>query len=102
MLKLYMDPVVGYSGWPMTKESGADEMNPHEWTWRCTERLHEQWPRVDPGDLVNVAEALHHGDRWKGMKRQDAAEQWLRHGIPTSPVDFTAGLPPPARMSNMV
>lgn len=59
-------------------------MNPHEWTWRCAERLHEQWPRVDPGDLVNVAEALQREERWKGMEPQQAAEQWLRQGIPSA------------------
>ena len=70
----------------MTDDSGADEMNPHEWTWRCAEKLHEQWPRVDPGDLVNVAEALHREERWKYMEPKVAAEQWLRQGIPESPV----------------
>lgn len=57
-------------------------MNPHEWTWRCAEKLHEQWPRVDPGDLVNVAEALQREDRWKGREPGEAALEWLRQGIP--------------------
>jgi hypothetical protein len=58
-------------------------MNAHEWTWRCAEKLHEQWPRVDPGDLVNVAEALQREDRWKGMEPDAAAVEWLRQGIPS-------------------
>ena len=85
MSTLYMHPVFGYSDRPMKKESGADELKPHEWTWRCAEGLHERWPRVDPGDLVNVAEALRREDRWKGMEPQEAAKQWLRQGIPPQP-----------------
>ena len=66
----------------MIKKSGADEMNPHEWTWRCAERLPEQWPRVDRVDVKHIAEALHREERWKGMEPQVAAEKWLRQGIP--------------------
>ena len=61
-------------------------MNPHEWTWRCAEKLHEQWPRVDPGDLVNVAEALQREERWKDLDPADAALEWLRQGIPAGDV----------------
>ncbi len=57
-------------------------MDTHEWTWRCAEKLHQQWPRVDPGDLVNVAEALQREDRWKGLEPAEAALEWLRQGIP--------------------
>ena len=70
----------------MTDDSGADEMNPHEWTWRCAESLHEQWPRVDRVDVEHMAEALHREERWKAMEPQKAAEQWLQQGIPDSPV----------------
>ena len=57
-------------------------MNAAEWTWKCAERLHEQWPRVDRVDLEHLAEALHTEDRWKGMEPDDAALEWLRQGIP--------------------
>ncbi len=60
-------------------------MNEHEWTWRCAERLHEQWPRVDRVDLENVAEALHREERWRGLEPDEAALEWLRQGIPRLP-----------------
>ncbi|CAM5797803.1 hypothetical protein [Rhizobacter fulvus] len=62
------------------------QMDPHEWTWRCAEKLHQQWPRVGPGDLVNVAEALQREDRWKGLEPAEAALEWLRQGIPAGHV----------------
>lgn len=58
-------------------------MNEHEWTWRCAEQLHEQWPRVDRSDLENVAEALHREDRWRTLRPEVAAMQWVAQGIPS-------------------
>lgn len=57
-------------------------MNSIEWTLRCAERLHEQWPRVDRSDLESLADALQAEERWKWMEPQDAAVQWLSQGIP--------------------
>jgi len=57
-------------------------MNAAEWTWKCAERLHEQWPRVDRADLEHLAEALHAEDRWRGLAPDEAALEWLRQGIP--------------------
>jgi hypothetical protein len=53
-------------------------------------KLHQQWPRVGPGDLVNVAEALQREDRWKGLDPADAALEWLRQGIPAGDVAKSA------------
>lgn len=57
-------------------------MNAAEWTWKCAERLHEQWPRVDRVDLEHLAEALHVEERWQNMEPGEAAVQWLRQGLP--------------------
>jgi len=57
-------------------------MNTEEWTYRCAERLHEQWPTVDRSDLEHLAEALVTEVRWKHLPPADAAVQWLRQGIP--------------------
>jgi hypothetical protein len=57
-------------------------MNAHEWTWRCAERLHEQWPRVDRVDLEHLAEALRAEERWQSMEPTEAALAWLTQGIP--------------------
>jgi hypothetical protein len=56
-------------------------MNAHEWTWRCAERLHEQWPRVDRVDLEHLAEALRKEGRWQAMEPADAAVEWLSQGV---------------------
>jgi hypothetical protein len=53
------------------------------WTWKCAERLHEQWPRVDRVDIENIAEALHREDRWRALEPAVAATQWLAQGIPS-------------------
>lgn len=58
-------------------------MNKHEWTWKFAERLHKQWPRVDRVDVKNAAESLHHEERWRSMELQQAAQEWLRQGMPT-------------------
>ena len=60
-------------------------MNPHEWTWKCAEELHLQWPRVDRVDLEHLAEALYHEPRWSALAPELAAQEWLRQGIPTAP-----------------
>lgn len=60
-------------------------MNADEWTERCVERLHQQWPSVDRADLEHLAGALLAEDRWKDMEPTDAAVQWLRQGIPNVP-----------------
>ena len=57
-------------------------MNTEEWTHKCAERLHEQWPTVDRSDLEHLAEALVTEDRWKQLPPTDAAVQWLQQGIP--------------------
>ena len=62
-------------------------MNAAEWTWKCAERLHEQWPRVDRADLEHLAEALLVEDRWKCMEPNEAAVEWLRQGIPPERLD---------------
>ena len=59
-------------------------MNSHEWAWKCAEKLHEQWPRVDRVDLEHLAEALLADERWSAMSPDEAAVRWLRQGIPES------------------
>ena len=71
----------GYDGLPTNSREGTN-MNSVEWTLKCAERLHEQWPRVDRSDLEHLADALQAEDRWKWMEPQDAAVQWLSQGIP--------------------
>ena len=57
-------------------------VNAHEWTWKCAETLHQQWPRVDRVDLEHLAEALLTEDRWKAMEPNEAAQAWLAQGLP--------------------
>jgi len=52
-------------------------MNATEWTLRCAERLHEQWPRVDRSDLEHLAWALLSEPHWQGMDPCAAALEWL-------------------------
>jgi hypothetical protein len=67
-------------------------MNRHEWTWKCAEALHLQWPRVDRVDLEHLAEALYQEPRWSVLAPELAAQEWLRQGIPTAPA-LTDDLP---------
>ena len=60
-------------------------MNRHEWTWKCAEALHLQWPRVDRVDLEHLAEALYQEPRWSVLAPELAAQEWLRQGIPAAP-----------------
>jgi len=60
-------------------------MDTNEWTLKCADRLHEQWPRVDRDDLEHLAKALQAEARWKTLEPDDAAVQWLRQGIPEAP-----------------
>ena len=57
-------------------------VNTNEWAWKCAERLHQQWPRVDRVDLEHLAEALLTDERWRLLEPQTAADEWLRQGIP--------------------
>lgn len=55
-------------------------MNSDEWHWKCAERLHEQWPRVDIGDLEHLADALWRDERWRAKEPGEAALEWLAQG----------------------
>ena len=75
--------LLGYDLVPMN-DLQEQAVNAHEWTWKCAETLHRQWPRVDRVNLENIAEALLNEDRWKSMEPSEAAVQWLSQGAPHS------------------
>ena len=55
-------------------------MNSDDWTLKCAERLHRQWPRVDRADLEHLAWALVSEPYWQGMDPGEAAVEWIEQG----------------------
>ena len=59
-------------------------MDTHQWIARCSARLHEQWPRVPPEQLAEVAAELERKARRALDEPEHAAVEWLRQGIPNA------------------
>lgn len=49
-----------------------------EWLAAMSDRLHQQWPTIDPTRLDDVALDLWRDERLRAMTPGDAAEEWLR------------------------
>jgi len=60
-------------------------MNEQEQGWiaQCARRLRQQWRTVDATSLEQLASHLHDDADLRRLEPAEAAEQWLRRGIPT-------------------
>jgi hypothetical protein len=52
------------------------------WVSRCSERLQQQWPTVDPTRLDDLAIDLSLDASLRALEPKRAAVEWLRQGIP--------------------
>ena len=52
------------------------------WISRCSERLQEQWPRIDVTRLDDLALDLSLDPKLRALEPTRAAVEWLRQGIP--------------------
>ena len=60
-------------------------MDRSEWIAKCSARLQQHWTHVDPDELDEVAGLLYDGhvERvWRELPPREAAETWLRLGMP--------------------
>jgi hypothetical protein len=57
-------------------------MNDDDWIARCAGRLEAEWPRIPREQRLEVARDLLKEDVWRSRSPEDAAEGWLRQGIP--------------------
>jgi hypothetical protein len=60
----------------------ADNLIDVTWVAWCAERLREQWPRADPTSLEEAALHLWRNEGLRAFGPRQAAEKWLRKGIP--------------------
>jgi uncharacterized protein (DUF1684 family) len=63
----------------------ADDLIDVTWIAWAAERLREQWPRTDAMSLEETARELWADAELRACGPRQAAEKWLRRGIPTSP-----------------
>ena len=49
-----------------------------EWLAAMSDRLHQQWPTIDPTRLDDVALDLWRDERLRAMAPDQAADEWLR------------------------
>ena len=59
-------------------------MNSQDWVARCSARLHEQWPRVPPEQLAEVAAEIQRDYQRALEEPERAAVEWLRQGMPVA------------------
>ncbi|MCE9661706.1 MAG: hypothetical protein K8R60_24545 [Burkholderiales bacterium] len=64
----------------------ADNLIDVTWVAWCAERLRAQWPRADATSLEETARELWADERLRAMGPGEAAEKWLRQGMPVPPV----------------
>ena len=60
-------------------------MDRQGWQEECSRRLQEHWEHIDPEQLDEVAGLLyegHAGRFWNKLPPREAAETWLRLGMP--------------------
>ena len=60
-----------------------DEQQERTWIAQCARRLRQQWRTVDGASLEQLAADLRRDEELRRLDPTDAAEQWLRRGIPT-------------------
>lgn len=60
----------------------ADNLADVQWVALCAERLREQWPRADRTSLEEAARELWAAETLRTCGPRQAAETWLRRGIP--------------------
>ena len=60
----------------------ADNLVDVTWVAWCSERLREQWPRADGTSLEEAARELWADESLRVQGPVQAAEQWLRRGMP--------------------
>ena len=58
------------------------ETDEREWVTRCSARLHAQWPRIDREQRDEAARELWQSTRWREFEPEQAAQEWLRQGMP--------------------
>lgn len=76
--------------WMYSLPMDRTQRNPVDVTWVawCTERLREQWPRADATSLQEAAQELWADEALRASGPRQAAEKWLRKGIPmATPID---------------
>jgi len=64
------------------KTTGQEIVDANQWIAKCAARLQQQWPRVEPDDLHDLACDLFGTKKWRAMPPEEAALEWLRQGIP--------------------
>ena len=52
------------------------------WVAQCARRLRERWPHADITSLEEAAKELWRDDTLRAMPAIQAAESWLRRGLP--------------------
>lgn len=60
----------------------ADDLINVTWVAWAAERLRQQWPRADGASLEETARDLSQDEEFRAMGPTQAAEKWLRQGIP--------------------
>ena len=60
----------------------TSDMDTTEWVFRCSARLHAQWPRLPRTQRDEVASDLGSDERWRQMEPESAVVEWLSQGIP--------------------
>ena len=60
----------------------ADNLIDVTWVAWAAERLREQWPRADATSLEEAARDLWRDETLRLLGPRQAAEKWLRRGIP--------------------
>jgi hypothetical protein len=56
-------------------------MSAAEWIYRCSARLHRQWPGLSVVDMDETARELWQQERYRSLPPGDAAVEWLRQGV---------------------
>jgi hypothetical protein len=56
-------------------------MNPTHWIARCAARLQQQWPRI-PSEQIELAREIRLELERQNEDAEQAAQPWLRQGIP--------------------
>ena len=60
----------------------SDNLIDVTWIAWATDRLREQWPRVDPVSLEETARDLWRKDELRTCGPRQAVEKWLQRGMP--------------------
>ena len=54
---------------------------PPGWIARCSARLLQHWPTIDPTRLDDVALELRKDEELRALEPEEAALTWLRRGV---------------------